>query len=196
MQPVAFLLDVPRHALDGFGRPGGILTRQRGGVALDDRDRRLQLMRDDRHEGVLHLLEAGLLGQHVGGGAGLLQRTCRLASEHVENVHVAIRKAAGIRVAEDIDDADELLLVLQRQREHVIPPSPIAERRRHIQNAHLLTQLPEHVQDGAIQAWMQAGDGASRQTVTRPRDQAIALEQRDNPCAALQNLHRRHDDQL
>ena len=96
MQSVALLFDVARDALDGLGRPGGVLARQRRRVALDDRDRRLQLVRDDRHERVLHLFEARLFGEHVGGRAALLQGAGSLAGEDVQHVQVAVREAARV----------------------------------------------------------------------------------------------------
>ena len=99
-------------------------------------------------------------------------------------------------MAEDVDHAQQLVALLHRQRQDVVAARPIAEAARQIQHADLLAELPEHVQDGAVQPRMQAGQRARGQAVAGARHQAVALEQRDHARRALQDLDRRDDDQL
>ena len=59
---------------------------------------------------------------------------------------------------------------------------------RQVQHAHLLAELAEHVEDGAVQPRVKARQGTCWQAVTRARDQAIVLEQRNYARGALQDF--------
>ncbi len=99
-------------------------------------------------------------------------------------------------MAEDVDDAEQLIALLHGQRQHVVAPRPVAETARQVQHADLLAELAEHIQDRAVQARVQTRERSGGQAVAGARHQSVVLEQGDHAGRALQDLHRGDHDEL
>ena len=60
-------------------------------------------------------------------------------------MQVTVGEAARVRVPEHVDDAEQLVVLLHRQSEHVVAARPVAEAGWQIQHADLFAELAEHI---------------------------------------------------